>query len=109
MKQCPDVIKNLKKGDKFHAYDIETGTALGGYVFNEWVWIDGFQHAYCTSISDANRPGGRVYKADLRQFILTKHTCQHEWKRLDLFRTTEFHCKHCPATRAFDKEKDEAA
>jgi len=33
----------------------------------------------------------------------------HDWKRVDLFRTTEFHCKCCPAVRPFDKEKDEAS
>ena len=34
--------------------------------------------------------------------------CQHEWKRIDLFMSTEFHCIHCTVTRPFDIEKDAA-
>jgi hypothetical protein len=34
--------------------------------------------------------------------------CDHDWKRLDLFRTTEFCCTKCPATREFDRERDSA-
>ncbi len=110
MNQNPDVIQNLKKGTRFRAYDAPTGVDLGVYVFDQWIWVDGFQHAQCSSLGDTfGRPAGEVYKADLRQFVFVLDGCDHEWKRLDLFRTTEFHCKHCATVRPFDIEKDEAA
>jgi hypothetical protein len=95
MVQSPDVLKNLKKGDKVTIYNADNKERLGSYTFD-----------YFTS-DTIELVGGSF--AFLSEVIVLLAGCQHEWKRIDLFRTTEFHCKHCPVVRPFDIEKDEAA
>lgn len=107
MKQCPDVIKNLKKGDKVIIRDASNASLLGRFIFQEWSVRTGEQTIEC--ISDNMGSMGEQCFTSLSGVVINLAGCTHEWRRLDLFRTTEFHCTKCPAMRPFDKEKDEAA
>lgn len=110
MKQCPDVIKNLKKGQVFRAFCANIGIDLGLYAFNEWEQDNGHQYIHCVSVADGpGRPAGQIYMVMLQLLVLKLEGCEHQWKRINLFRTDEFHCTKCPAIRPFDIEKDEAA
>ena len=110
MKQDPNVIKNLKRDHIFRAFDANNGIDLGLYAFNEWEMDNGQVYVHCVSVADGPaRPVGQTHRVMLQLLILKTEGCDHQWKRLDLFRTTEFHCTLCPCVRPFNIETDEAA
>lgn len=102
MKQDPEVLKKLKKGDKIKIYTTDLLFA-GWFIFSHFSVRDGKETIEC------HDDQGMPLFGTLACCVVMLAECSHEWKRLDLFRTTEFHCAHCNAMRPFDIEKDEAA
>ena len=106
MKQCPKVLETMKVGDIIRIFSQRDESDCG-------VWAI----ASLTETRDGEIRIGLVHPMDEKQTGFTTSftafiefaKCNHNWKRLDLFRTTEFHCAKCSAVRPFDKEKDEAA
>lgn len=93
--------QSFSMGDAVKVFNIKTDECYGEFTFLK---IE-------NNILFVQSANGLVQHGDLPLLRLepVNCECQHEWKRLDLFRTTEFHCTKCPAMRPFDKEKDEAA
>lgn len=95
--------KVFKPGQRVRVWVDSTGELLAaewtfrGYdAPNGLMWLvkDGQKHEQC---------------GDTAHLRLEHLECQHDWQRVTMFRFDSFCCKHCPATRQFDKEKDEAA
>lgn len=59
-------------------------------------------------VADARGNLYNIPKEHMQYMFLAHEMCDHDWKRLDLFRTTEFCCTKCSTTRPFDKERDAA-
>lgn len=101
MEQCIDVVHKMTKGMKIRFFDNRSGQDQGVFFFNRQ--LD-------ENILIVNRESdGLELPGDMRLLSVQFLECPHDWKRIKLFRTDEFHCKLCPAVRAFDIEKDEAA
>lgn len=101
MEQCLDAKHKFKRGMKVKFFDNRDGTPQGTFYFVSFV----DDHTLLARREDTSNevPG------DMRLLYVEFLECVHQWQRLDLFRTTEFCCKLCPAVRPFNIETDEAA
>jgi hypothetical protein len=106
MKQEPGLLENLVRGDKVLIFDAN-GHCLGRFVFSHFE-NDGLEDIIQCKSDNFGSMGEDCF-VGLTHVIIKRAECAHQWKRLDLFRTTEFHCKLCAAIRPFNIEMDEAA
>lgn len=99
MEQSP----KFKEGDKVRIYVASNNEDLGEWTFCRY---DYNMQGVAWFIKDGT---GHEQSGDLKMLRIEYAGCQHEWQRVTMFRFDSFCCKHCPVTREFDREKDEAA
>lgn len=101
MDQCRDVLHKLKRGMVVRLFDNRNGGDLGLFIFEHQVDE--------LTIQVVEQRSGSICPGCINLLGVQFLECDHEYKRIKLFRTDEFHCTKCPHVRPFDIEKDEAA
>lgn len=99
MEQDPEVLKQIVKGDPINIFIKQYNRDYGRFYFD---YIDGGT----IYVKDKLGTPGSVL---LRDAIIRKAGCQHDWKIYRGLRFDEKYCTRCPEKHIIDPMKGEAA